>query len=42
MKKYWVGQKLHSGFTLRAYGKTRTNFFVNPKHPLNPWKAKVT
>ena len=27
---YWVGQKVHSGFSIRCYGKTPTNFLANP------------
>ena len=27
---YWVGQKVHSDFSITAYGKTRTNFVSNP------------
>ena len=26
---YWVGQKVHSGFSVRCYGKTQTNFLAN-------------
>lgn len=26
----WVGQTVRSGFPVRCYGKTRTNFVVNP------------
>ena len=26
----WVGQKIHSGFPIRAYGKTQTKFLANP------------
>ena len=25
----WVGQKVHSGFTVRVYGKTQTDFLSN-------------
>jgi len=25
-KRYWVGQKVYSGSSLRCYGKTRMNF----------------
>ena len=28
--KYWVGQKVHLGFSVTSYGKTRTNFLANP------------
>ena len=28
--KYWVGQKVHSGFSVRCYRKTWTNFLANP------------
>ena len=27
---YWVGQKVRSGFSVRSYGKTQTNFLANP------------
>ena len=27
---YWVGQRIHSGFFVRCYGKTQMDFFVNP------------
>ena len=27
--QYWVGQKLHSDFPIRCYGKIQTNFSVN-------------
>ena len=27
---YWVGPKVHSGFPVTSYGKTRTNFLANP------------
>ena len=27
--KYWVGQKVHLGFSIRCYGKTQTNFLAN-------------
>ena len=27
---YWVGQKVHSGFSVKGYGKTQTNFLANP------------
>ena len=27
-----VGQKVHSGFPVRCYGKTRTNFSANPTY----------
>ena len=27
---YWVGQKVHLGFSLRCYGKTWTNLLANP------------
>ena len=29
---YRVGQKVHSGFSVTSYGKTRTNFLINPIH----------
>ena len=28
--KYWVGQKVHSGFSITSYGKTQINFLANP------------
>ena len=28
--KYWVGQKVHSGFSIRCYRKTQTKFLANP------------
>ena len=27
---YWGGQKVHSGFPIRRYGKTRTNLLASP------------
>ena len=27
---YWVAQKVHSGFSIRHYRKTQTNFSVQP------------
>ena len=27
---YWVGQKVCSGFSVLAYGKTKKNFLANP------------
>ena len=30
MLKYWVGQKVCSGFPVRCYGKTWMNFLPNP------------
>ena len=27
---YWVGQEVHSGFSVRCYGKTQMNFLANP------------
>ena len=27
--KYWAGQEVRSGFSVRCYGKIRTNFLVN-------------
>lgn len=27
--QYWVGQKLHSDFPIRCYGKIQTHFSVN-------------
>lgn len=32
VEDYWVGQKVRSGFSVTSYGKTRTNFLVNPIH----------
>lgn len=39
---YWLGQKVHSGFSVRCNGKIQTNFLANPifysyvlKHPVN-------
>ena len=29
-KMYWVGQKVCSGFSVLAYGKTKKNFLANP------------
>ena len=29
---YWVGQKVHSCFSIRCNGKTQTNFLANPLH----------
>ena len=28
--KYWVGQKVYSGFSMTSYGKTQTNALANP------------
>ena len=28
--KYWVGQKVHSGFSIRCYRKTQTKLLANP------------
>ena len=28
--KYWVGQKVHLGFSVRRCGETWLNFLVNP------------
>ena len=28
--KYWVGQKVHSSFSLRGYRKTQMNILANP------------
>ena len=28
-EKYWVGQKVASGFSITSYGKPRTNFLAN-------------
>lgn len=28
--KYWVGQKVRSGFFVRSYGKTQMNVLANP------------
>ena len=28
--KHWVDIKVHSGFSVTNYGKTRMNFFANP------------
>ena len=27
---YWLGQKVHSGFSISAHKKTQTNFLANP------------
>ena len=29
-KSYWVGQKVHSGFSVRWHRKTQQNFLANP------------
>ena len=30
--KYWVGQKVHLGFSVRCYGKTQTNSLATPTY----------
>ena len=30
---YWVGQKVHPGFSVTSHGKTQTNFLANPMLP---------
>ena len=30
LKKFWVGQEVHPGFSIRCCGKTQTNFSANP------------
>ena len=32
---YWVGQKIHSNFSITCYGKTLMNFLANPVPPLH-------
>ena len=29
---YWVGQKVHLGFSIKSYGKAKMNILVNPIH----------
>ena len=29
---YWIGQKVHLGFSIRCYGKTSMTFLANPMH----------
>ena len=33
--KHWAGQKVHSGFSIWWYGKTRMNFMANPILPVS-------
>ena len=37
---YWVGQKVHSDFSITSYRKTQMNFLANPAYPLGPAKIK--
>ena len=30
LPKYWVGQKVRLGFSVRCYGETRMNFLAKP------------
>ena len=30
LPKYWVGQKVRLGFSVRCYGETRMNFLTKP------------
>ena len=36
---YWTGQKVYLGFSVRWYGKTRTNFLANPVEGCQPTKS---
>lgn len=41
---YWVGQKVHSGFFVRCYGKLRRTFLANPVFQMNTyhhWELRV-
>ena len=36
-KKYWVGQKVYSSFTITFFGKTQMNFLANPSKQMNEY-----
>ena len=37
---YWVGQKVHSDFSITSYRKTQMSFLANPAYPLGAVKRK--